>query len=893
MKKIFKTLAIVAVAALGFACQNDIDEQVNGNEGEKVTVEVVASTSGTRSAFVEKVGNAYTSTWSKDQVVYFAPYQPAVGADPITMSDATVAATGDEATFSVDFTQTQDNGAILAFSPIGEQYGAGGFTSDKVYGSANPYIWLNLPAEQATSATSCDEQVHVLYASKEYSGGFPTSVNMGFNHVLAYGKMTIKGFEGEIASVDITFPEVVAGGSVKYFYLTNTFDGASANTITVTNNVGGNKDIWFGIVPTESGEEKMSGKMTVVVTDGESNTYTKELDTIGKLAFIQGQVSAFTVNMEGIAADGAIEQPNVENAWNLVTDASILKAGMNIIIAAAGDVNYALSTTQKSNNRDQAEITKDATNNTLRSIGDAQILTLEAGNVADTWAFNTGDGYLYAASSESNHLRTETTLSDNSSWSVSIADGVASIVAQGTNTRNVMQYNQTSGLFACYSGASQAGVAIYYYNGKLPVVANVNAVVASNYENTVTGTTATIASSYTLSNAAGDEVVTAGFEYKTGVGEWNSVAGNLTDKAFSANLTGLTAETEYTVRAWITIDGGEKVYGAEATFTPTKEVVVEGVDNAWNLVSSASVLKAGMKVVIVAANSNVAMSTTQNDKNRGQVTITKDNDNKTLTFDTDVQVFTLDAGTVDGTWAFNTGDGYIYAASSSANNLKTQATNNDNGSWNVTIAANGVATIKAQGTYTRNWLRYNSQSSLFSCYSSGQADVAIYYFKGDYQPGQGGGGTPDPDPGQGGGETPTPGQTSTVEMTTFSATSATMDSVISYACDKGGGTSAPVVNGGEIRLYQKGSGQNVGGNIIIRAADGYKIQSITIGSSMGTTLGYGVDNANATVTDVSLAANGKHTLSDLSAESVSFHCYGTSSSSRLYVNYLSVTYVAE
>ena len=29
MKKIFKTLAIVAVAALGFACQNEIDEQVN------------------------------------------------------------------------------------------------------------------------------------------------------------------------------------------------------------------------------------------------------------------------------------------------------------------------------------------------------------------------------------------------------------------------------------------------------------------------------------------------------------------------------------------------------------------------------------------------------------------------------------------------------------------------------------------------------------------------------------------------------------------------------------------------------------------------------------------------------------------------------------------------
>ena len=67
----------------------------------------------------------------------------------------------------------------------------------------------------------------------------------------------------------------------------------------------------------------------------------------------------------------------------------------------------------------------------------------------------------------------------------------------------------------------------------------------------------------------------------------------------------------------------------------------------------------------------------------------------------------------------------MYAASSSSNNLKTQTTLNDNGSWSITIASNN-ATIKAQGTYTRNWLRYNSSSSIFSCYASGQSDVQIY-----------------------------------------------------------------------------------------------------------------------------------------------------------------------
>ena len=58
--------------------------------------------------------------------------------------------------------------------------------------------------------------------------------------------------------------------------------------------------------------------------------------------------------------------------------------------------------------------------------------------------------------------------------------------------------------------------------------------------------------------------------------------------------------------------------------------------------------------------------------------------------------------------------------------MRTQKTLDDNGSWSIEIAENGVATIKAQGTNTRNWLQYNSSSKLFSCYEKAQADVALY-----------------------------------------------------------------------------------------------------------------------------------------------------------------------
>ncbi|MBR2352401.1 MAG: BACON domain-containing protein [Alistipes sp.] len=145
----------------------------------------------------------------------------------------------------------------------------------------------------------------------------------------------------------------------------------------------------------------------------------------------------------------------------------------------------------------------------------------------------------------------------------------------------------------------------------------------------------------------------------------------------------------------------------------------------WTLVTDASTLAAGDQVIIAAKNDAVAMSTTQNSNNRGQEAITKSG-NTLATPSSKVQIFTLKAGKNAGTFAFYTGAGYIYAASSSKNYLKTETSLSANSSWTVTITSAGVATVKAQGTNTKNWLRHNSQSSLFSCYSSGQNEIVIY-----------------------------------------------------------------------------------------------------------------------------------------------------------------------
>lgn len=151
---------------------------------------------------------------------------------------------------------------------------------------------------------------------------------------------------------------------------------------------------------------------------------------------------------------------------------------------------------------------------------------------------------------------------------------------------------------------------------------------------------------------------------------------------------------------------------------------VSAAETVWTLVTDVNELNAGDKVVIVAKDYDYALSTTQNKNNRAPVAITK-NDN-TVTINDSVQILTLETGNVSDTFAFNTGEGYLYAASSGSNYLKTETTLSNNSSWLITIDANGVATIKAQGTNTRNWLRYNKSNSLFACYSSGQEDIFLY-----------------------------------------------------------------------------------------------------------------------------------------------------------------------
>lgn len=162
------------------------------------------------------------------------------------------------------------------------------------------------------------------------------------------------------------------------------------------------------------------------------------------------------------------------------------------------------------------------------------------------------------------------------------------------------------------------------------------------------------------------------------------------------------------------------------SMAPATAVRAQEETPTYTLVTDAASLKEGDQVLVVASGFPVALSTNQKTNNRGQSTVTKSEDGTTVTPGDDTQVITLGKGTKDGTWALKVDGGDLYAASSSANHLKTEKTLSDNGSWTIEIDAKGVATLKAQGTNSHNWLRYNKGNKLFSCYASGQEDVSLY-----------------------------------------------------------------------------------------------------------------------------------------------------------------------
>ena len=443
MKKLFNSIFVIIAAMVAFV--GCLKEEVSSPETK--TVHFIAESIETKTAFGTPDGTTYPTLWTENDT------KVEISLNLKKSNSCTIVPSDDFKTATIDVDLEDDQTGSYVFYSVSPASANKNFSSD--YKTYN----LEIPTTQTPSTTSVDENAQILVAKSQMYSVFPEIVNLAYEHLTAYGKMSLTNLNlngATIYSVALTASKNFA---YRYYYNPETSElEENSSTKTITINTSSATDIWFACAPVD-----MSNATMDVVVNTDKGTFTKTVTFPEGRKFESGKIAKFAVNMSGVN----IVAPEV---YELVTEPVIALTPESKVIIVGGE--FAMSTNQKANNRGAAGVT--ISENTISSPSvDVQIFTVEEGVVPGTIALNSGSGYLYAASSSSNHLKTGEK-NENASWKVTYAGGKTSVVAQGDNTRNVMQFNPNNGspMFSCYASESQQPVSIYKLKGSGTVLEN-------------------------------------------------------------------------------------------------------------------------------------------------------------------------------------------------------------------------------------------------------------------------------------------------------------------------------------------------------------------------------------------------------------------------------------
>ncbi len=225
-----------------------------------------------------------------------------------------------------------------------------------------------------------------------------------------------------------------------------------------------------------------------VLTNGETAEVTEGTDVTVALTIVSGyDLQSVTVNgtddgqavtlspgtTEGVytftmpAFGVTVNATAVEHVEVVTSDyvlATSITSGKSYVIASGVGGTVQVMAEQKNNNRGAVEAT---ISNGVLKVSEEYEFVIETASSENASGYSIYDpdvkGYLYAAASDKNYLKTQTDLNDNGIWAITInpTDASFSVVAQGANSRNVMQYNSGSTLFSCYATASQSPVYLF------------------------------------------------------------------------------------------------------------------------------------------------------------------------------------------------------------------------------------------------------------------------------------------------------------------------------------------------------------------------------------------------------------------------------------------------
>lgn len=477
MKKslFFSSVALCALTIVG--CNKEVDSPEVTPKGREIHFTINAGAPETKT-FIEydNVNHKYVPKWQNSDklgVIFNAFGESKKAAD-------------------AEFTNTLADGATASFSGTGtvdaNEQTLYAFYPASAFGKAysGSVIGLTIPDIQKPTSTSFDPDADILvnepYAMTIDNAEVVIS-DMKFRRVGSLLKLVItdETATGKISSdkiktatISSNMANAAFAGRYRYDFVSEKayYNSGAVNehmatkiasvTADLTDNLLSVGDPIFLVVNPQ--DLAADSKLTVQIATDNHNI-TKEITLTQVLPFRGGTMTSITV---GIKDEDEVTEALESKTFVLVKDAAELTVGSEVIIADFGDDNAVMSTTQNSNNRSAVTVEKSNDKQSITTDNVAvQVFTIAAGSVDNTIAFYDGAGYIYAANSSSNYMKTEEDLSDNSSWAVTIDSGTgeATLLAQGNYTRNKMRFNPNNGnpIFSCYASSSTTGSAVSIY----------------------------------------------------------------------------------------------------------------------------------------------------------------------------------------------------------------------------------------------------------------------------------------------------------------------------------------------------------------------------------------------------------------------------------------------
>lgn len=296
MKNLFKSLMLVAVAAMGFtACSKESFADVTPEVENVVKMTITADGEAVRT-YLDEANDVAKWNESDEYIRVYQLIDDAENASFVKSSEGVV--NGNVATFGASFAAAE--GTSFTYSAIYPASAGADNDGAEDLGS----VKLILSDSQKPSTTSFDAAADLMIAKTIVEEAQVTELSLQFKRVVAVAKMSLTNLDTADKLVNVTFEatnKVLAGRSyfnletgevVEYGYNSPT----SKISLMYSDAIANNNAIYFTCLPTELAA---GDSFTVTATTENGTKYTRTVTLAGEQAlnFKEGKMSTFSVNM--------------------------------------------------------------------------------------------------------------------------------------------------------------------------------------------------------------------------------------------------------------------------------------------------------------------------------------------------------------------------------------------------------------------------------------------------------------------------------------------------------------------------------------------------------------------------------------------------------------------